>query len=232
MKRWILPAVVAGLAAGVAALPLDWIAPFAVPSDMQANAPDLEFHGTIWDGRVTGIPVFEASNFKVSPFARRVDVQAGDGQNFFTGRVTPSSVHDVQFWADLSTFPFTDGRLQGLKGDVSFTLSEVSYDKSGCASAIGDMRTDVLQRNGGAIQWTGPELTGPIRCEGGSIIADLSGRDTEQVISALIRLVPNGSYRADITVRTERGEADVVLPLFGFSRAGGDFKLTEQGRWR
>ena len=51
-------------------------------------------------------------------------------------------------------------------------------------------------------------------------------------VDATIRMAPDGIYRADISVRTRREEADVVLPLFGFTRSGGSFLLTEQGRWR
>ena len=133
---------------------------------------------------------------------------------------------------DIATIPFTDGRLQGLRGDFSARLSELQVSEQSCQSASGTVRTDVLQRNGGQIQWTGPELTGPIRCESGALIADLSGRDAEQTITALVKIMPDGLYRADISVRTLRVEADAVLPLFGFSRSGQNFVLTEQGKWR
>lgn len=133
---------------------------------------------------------------------------------------------------DFASVPFTDGRLRGLRGDVTALILDMQFSEQSCQSATGTIQTDVLQRNGGTIQWTGPELTGPIRCEDGALIADLSGQDTEQAISALIRLVPDGTYRADINVRTLRAEADAVLPLFGFSRSGQSFVLTEQGKWR
>jgi len=89
---------------------------------------------------------------------------------------------------DIATIPFTDGRLQGLRGDFSARLSELQVSEQSCQSASGTVRTDVLQRNGGQIQWTGPELTGPIRCESGALIADLSGRDAEQTITALVKI--------------------------------------------
>ncbi len=232
MLRWIIPAIFAGILALLPALPLAWVAPHFVSSDVEALAPDMRFSGTIWNGRVTGLPYIQSANFNLSPLSRVADIEAGNGRNYIAGRMRASEATNVKLRADLASFPFTDGRLQGLQGDITATLDEVSYDKAGCLSATGRARTDVLQRNGGSIQWTGPELNGPLRCEDGALIADLSGEDAQQSVSALIRLVPDGSYRADITVRTSRAEADAVLPLFGFSRVGQDFKLTEQGRWR
>jgi len=82
------------------------------------------------------------------------------------------------------------------------------------------------------VNWTGPELTGPIRCEEGALIADLKGRDTQQNIEALIRMSPDRTYRVDISVRTTRKEAGAVLPIFGFTRSDKKFVLVEQGRWR
>jgi hypothetical protein len=230
--RWVFPALLSGLVALVAFFPMRWAAGWALPDNVKSLAPDLEVHGTIWQGSLSGLPLFGTANLKLSPASRQVEIQSGEDRNYFFGVVSKSGARDINFQMDIATVPFTDGRLQGLLGDFSAQVSEIKISEKVCQSATGTARTDVLQRNGGKIQWTGPELTGPIRCEEGAVVADMSGRDAQQTITALVRLMPDGLYRADIKVRTLRVEADAVLPLFGFSRSGQNFVLTEQGKWR
>lgn len=232
MLRWVFPALLSGLIALVACFPMRWVAGWLLPENIEVLAPDLNMRGTIWQGTVSGLPIFGTANLDIAPLDRSVELQAGQGQNYASGQFSSTRAADVDFRLDLASVPFTDGRLQGLRGNFIAEISEVNFTKQSCVSATGSARTDVLQRNGGTIDWTGPELSGPIRCEDGALIADLSGRDSQQSITALIRIIPDGTYRANIAVQTTRLEADVVLPLFGFSRSGQNFVLTEQGNWR
>lgn len=232
MWRWILPAIVSGIAALIAFFPMHWAAGWVLPEDVKAMAPDLKMRGTIWRGTISGLPLLGTANVDIAILSRRMDIQSGQGGNYVSGRFSPSEATDIDVRLDIASVPFSDGRLQGLRGTFAAQISQITLSGQSCETATGVARTDVLQRNGGKIDWTGPELAGPIRCEEGAIIADLSGQDAEQRISALIRLVPDGTYRADIDVRTGRVEADAVLPLFGFSRSGPSFVLTEQGKWR
>lgn len=232
MLRWVFPALLSGVVALLAFFPMRWAGGWALPDNIKTLAPDLDMTGTIWRGTVSGLPLFGTANLNIAPLSRSVKFQSGQGRNYVAGQVSPSRATDVDFSMDFATVPFTDGRLQGLRGDFAAQISEMKISGETCESATGTARTDVLQRNGGKIQWTGPELVGPIRCEDGALIADLSGQDAQQTITALIRVIPDGTYRADVNVRTVRVEADVVLPLFGFSRSGQSFVLTEQGKWR
>jgi len=176
--------------------------------------------------------VFGTANLDIHPFSQRVRLQAGKGLNFLSGDAGRRDAKEIDLHLNLADLPVTDGRLQGLRGELTAQISQMTYDSTGCLSATGEASTDVLQRNGGSIEWTGPRLEGPISCENGVFIADLSGRDAQQTVSARVQLASDGTYRADITARTNRPEADAVLPLFGFTRSGRDFKLTEQGKWR
>ena len=232
MLKWVLPALLSGAAALIVCMPLRWAASWVLPDNVITLAPDLQITGTVWRGTVSGVPLLGTANVKTSPFARRVEFEAGEGRNFISGLLTPSEVSDLDFRMDFSTIPFTDGRLRGLRGDFTAQISEMKIADNACVSAAGSAKTDVLQRNGGTVQWTGPELSGPIQCEEGSLIVNMSGQDAQQKILAIIKLNPNGTYRAEVDVRTARPEADAVLPLFGFSRSGQSFVLTEQGKWR
>ena len=232
MLRWFLPALLSAIAALLACFPLSWAAGWVLPENIKTLAPDLTLHGTIWQGTASGLPLFEAANVKVDPKSRQIYFQSGGEGNYFAGQASQSEAKNIDFRMNFATVPFTDGRLQGLRGHFNISISEMKLSGQSCKSATGTAKSDVLQRNGGTIQWTGPALAGPIRCEDGALIADLSGQDAQQKISALIRILPQGTYRADIDVRTARSEAGLVLPLFGFSRSGQSFVLTEQGKWR
>jgi len=232
MFRWFFPALLSGLIALIAFLPLGWAASWFAPDEIDQLAPDLKYGGTIWDGSLSGLPLFGDANFKISPLSRAAKLQSGNGQNYLIAAVQPGVAKDVVLKVDVATIPFTDGRLQGLRGEANMKISELKFEGQSCLSAEGTVQTDVLRRNGGTANWVGPDMSGPIRCEDGVIIADMMGNDAEQNIQALIRLSPDNTYRADITVRTSRVEANAILPLFGFSRSGQNFVLTEQGRWR
>ncbi len=230
--KWIFPALLSGTAALLACFPLQWAASWVLPDTIDTLAPDLDMHGTIWRGTVTGLPVFQTVNANSSLFARRLAFDAGTGRNFAAGVLSPAGIRDLDFRLDFSTVPFTDGRLRGLRGELDAQISEMIIEDQACASATGTARTDVLQRNAGTVQWTGPELSGPIQCEDGALIVNMAGQDAQQQISAVVKIMPNGLYRAEVDVRTARPEADAVLPLFGFTRSGQSFVLTEQGKWR
>jgi len=232
MLRWFFPALLSAIVALLACFPLRWAAGWVMPDNVKTLAPELKLQGTIWKGTVSGLPLFGTANINIEPFSRQLNVQTGSGGNYLKGQLSTSEAKDIDFRMNFASVPFTDNRLVGLQGHLTAQVSEMQFSKQGCESAEGTAQTDVLQRNGGTIQWTGPELNGPIRCENGAFIADLTGQDPQQKISALIRIAPDGTYRADIDVRTTRVEADAVMPLFGFSRSGQSFVLTEQGKWR
>ena len=232
MLRWFLPAILSGIAAVAVCLPLRWAAAWVLPDNIKTIAPDLKMHGTIWRGTLSGLPLFGTANVNISPAARQIEFEGGDGRNYVSGSLSPSVAKALDLRVNFADVPFTDGRLKGLRGDFMAEISEMQFAENVCQSAAGSASTDVLQRNGGTIQWTGPELSGPVRCEDGAVIVDMSGKDAQQNINASIKIMPNGTYRAELKVRTKRPEADAVLPLFGFSRSGQSFVLTEQGKWR
>ncbi len=113
---------------------------------------------------------------------------------------------------------------------IDLVVETARVSKS-CEAATGTIRTDVLKRNKARFQWQGPELSGPINCENGEIVATLSGQDSRTEIEAVARINLSGSYRLETSVSSRDPEAAALLPLYGFQRSGGRFTLTEQGQW-
>jgi len=149
-----------------------------------------------------------------------------------SGQASRKTLRDIQFSGILAKLPTRDGRLKELVGQVNIQVNDLQIEDYECASADGQVSTDFLALNRSRWQWQGPTLAGPISCEGGDLLVNLSGRENRQVIRADLRLSKTGGYSASITVQTDQAEAGVVLPLYGFEKQGRQYKLTEQGQWR
>ncbi|MEP3889968.1 MAG: type II secretion system protein N [Hellea sp.] len=233
-KRYFLLAGLGALAALVSQLPLSWVAPSFMPKGL---GQDIQYSGTVWNGRVNGLDYLGAANFKLNPKAL---ITGGLPLSFNTqspamalsGQASRNQLKDVRFSGTLAKLPTRDGRLKELAGQVSIRVSDLKIKDGGCATAAGQSSTDFLTANQSRWQWRGPKLAGPISCEGGDLIAKLSGQENGQIVRADLRLSPNGGYAANITVQTNQAEAGVVLPLYGFEALGREYKLTEQGQWR
>ena len=213
--------------------PLAWIAPHIMPDELGSN---IRYYGTLWNGTVSDIDYLGAAKFKIEPKkwikgGLPLSFQTSSSAMQISGKASKTKIEDLRFTGQLGGLPTNDGRLKELVGEVNIQISDLTFDK-GCQSATGQASTDFLSRNAARWQWRGPLLSGPITCDGGDLIANLSGSDDGQTIKADLRIVPDGTYRAYISVRTPQPEAGVVLPLYGFENRSGEFRLTEQGKWR
>ena len=233
-KRYLVLAVLMGaLFALILKLPLGWVAPPFMPKEAGKN---LRYSGTVWNGQISGIDYFGRAQFKLSPKALLkgalpMSFKTSSPAMSVSGEASPRKIKDLRFLGQLAQLPTRDGRLKGLAGQVNFTISQMDFGRS-CKAASGRANTDFLARNRARWQWAGPALSGPISCEGGDLIVNLAGTEDDQTIRADLRLSPNGSYSADISVITRKPEAGVVLPLYGFTTVNGEFRLTERGQWR
>ena len=233
-KRYLVLAVLIGaLYALISKLPLGWIAPPFMPKEAGEN---LHYSGTIWQGQVTGLDYIGRAQFKLSP---KAFISGGLPLNFKTvssaidmsGQASLTKLKDFRFAGRLSQLPIRDGRLNNLTGNFNALVQNMKFGQD-CQSANGRVNTDFLKRNQAIWQWTGPVLAGPLSCEGGDLIVNLSGSEANQTIRADLRLSPKGSYIAEISVQTRQAEAGVLLPIYGFEAVNGEFRLTERGQWR
>ena len=233
-KRFILAAALGGVAALISQLPLSWIAPHFMPEGL---GQDIGYSGTVWDGRVTGLDYVGTAQFNLSPKALLtgglpLSFSSQSPAMSVSGQASQKQLKDIRFEGVLAKLPTRDGRLKELAGQVNIAVSDLQIRDDECVSAAGKITTDFLAMNQTRWQWRGPKLTGPISCEGGDLIVNLSGQENRQRIRADLRLSKDGSYAANITVQTDQPEASAVLPLYGFEAVGRDYKLTEQGKWR
>lgn len=233
-KRAIVLTVLCGaFLALLTKMPLAWVGPHILPKTAGQNPV---YSGTVWNGAVNGLDVIGTADFTITPLAMfkgqlPISFRTNSESMQSLGKASYNRLKDYRFTGQLSQLPIRDGRLKNLIGDVNFTIRDMAFWKE-CKSASGQATTDFLARNVTHWRWKGPVLSGPISCEDGDLIVKLSGVESGQTIRADLQLSFNGSYRADISVRTGQPEAGIVLPLYGFDKIGEEFLLTEQGQWR
>jgi len=233
-KRYILLGCLGAAGAILSQLPLSWIAPHILPKALGQN---IHYSGTMWKGQVRGLDYIGIGNFQLKPKA----LVTGELPLRFTthspamsisGQASQKQLRDIRFSGILAKLPTRDGRLKELAGQVDIRISNLSIEKDRCASATGSASTNFLMLNQTRWQWKGPKLAGPISCDNGDVLVNLSGQENRQIIRADLRLSKTGGYAANITVQTDQAEAGVVLPLYGFEKQGRSYKLIEQGQWR
>lgn len=222
--------------------PLSWVGPKVLPQTLMLE--NTRFKGTVWKGFVEPLRDLDSVAYSLHPlkfFSAQPPIKArlnATGLNV-DGLLSRSRAQDVSMQINVSALPIPDPRLRGLAGRVDIRVIKAQWDASGeCRNISGHVRTDVLLRNRGLFNWTGPELRGPISCgDDGQYQFTLTGRDDVQKINAFISISSDGQYKTDMSVITQNAEAALALPLFGFveksrNSDGLEFGLVEQGRWR
>ena len=112
-------------------------------------------------------------------------------------------------------------------------VAEATMKDGACLFASGTASTNVLAANRARFDWAGPDLSGPVDCIDGRLRVRLSGEGGTETVAAVVTTGFDGVYQSDVTVMTTDPAAGNVLTLFGFNPAGsGEYRLSEQGRWR
>ena len=227
MRRLAVISGLLGAVLGVVSqVPLAW----AVEGGVKQADPEAAAHGTVWDGtlaHIDGLPPISTrlrgTTMSLSADAHTLRLAAA---------ASPQAIRDVSLSLPIATLARFDTRMQGLLGEVRLVADEIVIRDGACTSASGTAFTDVLAVNAANWEWRGPELSGPISCEDGSVVVAMNGSDASGQVTARVAISPSGPYRTDITMSGLDPRASAVLPLFGFQPAGGgSFTLRESGAW-
>jgi hypothetical protein len=217
-------ALLAGLASLIRYFPLSW-AGTALPAEVGTLS------GTIWDGQVEGVPLL--GTVAVKGGLGNLSFLTAPGDVTLSGKVSPTGIEDLILSMPVAQLPMSDARLSGLSGRISLQVEQAVIKDGTCVSATGTASTDILAANGARFDWAGPELSGPVDCADGRLRVRLTGESGTETVLATITTGFDGVYQSDVTVSTTDPAAGNVLTLFGFNPAGnGDYRLSEQGRWR
>lgn len=220
----IILAVLAGLVSLIRHFPLSWVGA-ALPADVGTLS------GTIWDGQVEDVPLL--GTVAVKGGFGNLSFLSAPGDVTLSGTVSPTGIDNLILSMPVARLPMNDARLSGLSGRISLRVAEAVIKDGVCASATGTASTDILAANRARFEWAGPELSGPVDCTDGRLRVRLRGEAGTETVLATVITGLDGVYQSNVTVSTTDPAAGNILTLFGFNPAeNGDYRLSEQGRWR
>lgn len=230
-RHYIAAGLLALTAALISRFPASWAAQLAAP-DVNAS-----YGGTIWDGHIRGLNGLPPVAFRLSPKAALTQDPLltfwGHGNGIsINGTASHAAIQSLSLTGQASFLTQMDSRLLGLSGDFSVTAKHIGFDASCEADTAGTLITDILANNTQRLGWTGPHLTGPLRCEGGDLTASLSGNSPGQALEATLKVITNGTFQIRAIVNSNHPKAALVLPLYGLEQRGERFTMTEAGKWR
>lgn len=234
-KTLIAMGVLGGIIAAAANFPLSWAVQMLGPSALQ---DDLRHGGTLWNGYLFHADMMgtgPALRVRASPLTL---LTGGAFINFdmvnrdvsVNGKLGFNHAKDVVFSAPISAFAAQDPRFSALSGQIFIALDSLDFD-SVCKAASGTARTTVLAANRAQFDWTGPELSGPVSCDGGAVLMTLSGEGNADLVEARLHLYPDGGYALEGRIVTSDRRAGAVLPLYGFEKKDNGFLINERGQW-
>ncbi len=220
-----------------------------LPMAVVLRAVDLPAHGvvfsrvsgTVWNGEIAGLAWrghdLGGARLALRPlslFIGRLGVDIDlDGAGLVDGggfiALSPGGLHvrDLALSADVADLPI----LLPLSGRVALDLSRADVNAAGCRQIEGSVRTDALKNRPAGLDWSGPELKGPMTCSEGAIMIPMRGAAGSETIGVAMTLGKDGSFGVRVDARTPNAAVLSVLSAIGFVESDGVMTLTQRGRW-
>lgn len=179
--------------------------PMSMAADMAAKQlPDFRFgeaSGSVWDGRLTKVSYGAQSigdlSVKTDLFALFGGKAAGTlglVREGLSGKAGIAyglggdglDLKDLEVAGDTASVPGMPASIMRADGKFTLNIKDVKFAGGLCESASGEVWTDALTKldyKG----WVGPELRGPVTCEGGKLHVQASGKAAtgEEVVASL-----------------------------------------------
>ncbi|MEP6342666.1 MAG: type II secretion system protein N [Maricaulaceae bacterium] len=241
IRRLIVLVLLWCIACVVAFFPARW-AVAALPGSAKSQIIDGSVSGTIWTGQARVTPPLTTWPMTIN-FENKV-LPLIFGKSFATLNVQRSGLsgqgsfglktaRDIRLRLDIGQLPISDPRLLGTAGELSVSVDNLRMGE-GCEEASGQVRTNFLAANTRRWRWQGPTLSGPVTCDGDTLVAALRGQDEAYNVSVDIRLFMDGRYGLDMVIDPSTqapAEFGFVMSALGFQEQDdGSVKLVEQGQ--
>ncbi|MAK62215.1 MAG: hypothetical protein CMK09_14695 [Ponticaulis sp.] len=226
---YVFLTVLVTLTALVVTLPAEFVMQRLVRSEPAIRY--AQANGTVWNGSVHGIQYDQQSIGSarietdwLSIFSGKLSslVRINDGVVNGRGRVSAGLTGQIEI-EDLrlsgSTVELTNIRkeIRDLAGEYTLSIRNATLWDGRCRSASGTVWTDLLTKMDRTVDWTGPELTGPVSCRDGRFVLTLTGETPgQETVDATLEigLDATGAFEAEVTnAQQETGRA---LTLIGF----------------
>lgn len=220
---------------GVAFFPMSMAADWAVQ-----RAPDLKFtqaSGSVWDGKLTDVTY---GSQKIGDLAVKTELFAlfggkatgtvGLTREGLTGEATLGygisdgslDVKDMLISGDTASVPGMPQAIARTDGKFTLALKDVKFVNSLCDTASGEVWTDALTKVNYK-GWVGPELRGPVSCQGGRLNVQASGKAaTGEDVLASMNISQHLDMEMTATVENASQGAMEALTAIGFVADGSN----------
>ena len=235
--------------AGIIALVGGGIAffPMSMAADMAAKQiPDFKYvgaSGSVWDGKLTNVSFGQQQIGDLSVKANLFALFTGKANGVMgLDREGFSGQADLAYGIGDGSLDIRDMKIEGTTGmvpgmppavaqaDGKFTLQvkELKFANSLCETAVGEVWTDALTRVN--VQgWVGPELRGPVTCQGGKLQVQAAGKAaTGEDVLASLNISPSLDMDMVATISNASPAAREALTQLGFLTEG-DALVLRQG---
>jgi hypothetical protein len=237
---FVVLAVVVVLVGAVALFPMRMAAEFAAKA-----APDFKYaeaDGTVWGGKLTGVTYGSqrigdlAVNADFgSLFTGKAAATVGLGRKGLDGAADLSwpiggkalDVKNLKLEGAVSTVRGIPQSVSAAGGKFRLELSDIKFNNGACEIAKGEVWTDALAKVNHR-GWTGPELTGPVSCEGGKLVVQATGKaPTGEDVVARMDIGSHLDMAMTATVTNATGGAVESLKSLGFTERGGTLVISQ-----
>lgn len=125
------------------------------------------------------------------------------------------------------------GQTALLAGTTHIRGLDLFFADGRCATALGNVESDVLARNAELFRWRGPNVAGAASCVGEEAVIVLEGGETTDFVHTRLALRANGEGEWRAEARTSRPEVVAALAASGFQRDAetGVMSAAQEMRW-
>ncbi len=238
---FVVLGVVALVAGVVAFFPMSLAADMA--SKQMPGFKYSEASGSVWDGKLSNVSFSDQPIGDLSVKANLFDLLTGKAtgalglvRQGFTGQADLAygltdgalNIRNLEIDGTTGMVPGMPSAPAEANGKFTLRIGELKFRNSMCEAATGEVWTDALTRVNFE-DWVGPELRGPVTCQGGKLVVQAAGKAAtgEDVLAVL-----NVSSRLDMdmtaTVTGASPTAEEALVALGFV-ADGEALTLRQG---
>ncbi len=220
---------------GVAFFPMSMAADWAAQ-----RAPDLKFtqaSGSVWDGKLTDVSYGEQKIGDLSVKTELFSLLGGKatgtvgltregvaGQASLAYGISDGSldVKDMLISGETASVPGMPQAIARTDGKFTLALKDVKFVNNLCDTASGEVWTDALTQVNYK-GWVGPELRGPVSCQGGKLNVRASGKAaTGEDVVASMNISQHLDMEMTATVENASQGAMEALTAIGFVADGSN----------
>ncbi len=230
---FIILGVLVALVGGAAIFPMSVVADFAAK-----QAPDFRFaaaSGSVWDGKLTNVSYGQQRIGDLSVktdlmklFGGKAGGTLGLAREGFVGQAGISyglgdgslELMDMKISGDTAKVPGMPQAIARADGKFTLAVKDLKFTKGVCDTATGEVWTDALTKVN-VKGWVGPELRGPVTCEGGNLNVEAKGKAaTGEDVLAKLSIGPKLDMAMTAMVANASSGAVEALTQIGFVAEG------------